>query len=270
MAEGYGRNLFTVLGVQTIPAAIAEIRRRCNNNGEIDSTGIPDFRGIMIGDYIDGLDLSAIGAPGGGEAPQAWNDTYKNNRVIVSGFNTFKGSGDTEVTKNHILFTFRNIVVKAAMNTAINDGSVSSEGNKGSYPATELREWLDGPFAGGLNAALGGDNPLLTINKLFFKSDYTADVAIRADCTVWIPTEYEIFGENMAGTITYRSRENVHFPVYQKSSVYRAKRYNGSRDWWWSSVPHLYTYFTAVSAAGATFYSGAGSAGGCSPAFCVA
>jgi hypothetical protein len=49
---------------------MAEIRRRCNNNGEINNTGIPDFKGIQIGDYIDGLDLSGIAAMPGGNAPQ--------------------------------------------------------------------------------------------------------------------------------------------------------------------------------------------------------
>jgi hypothetical protein len=137
---------------------MAEIRRRCNNNGEIDNTGIPDFRGIRIGDYIDGLSLDGVSAAPGGTAPQAWNNTYKNNRIVVSGFNTFKGSGDTEVTKNHILFTFRNIICHGYMN--------SSDTNVGGYPATLVRTWLEGSFATGLKAALGGDSSLLTIRKV--------------------------------------------------------------------------------------------------------
>ncbi|MDR2194894.1 MAG: hypothetical protein LBP19_10625, partial [Treponema sp.] len=63
-----------------IPRIMAEITRRCNNNNEIDSSGIPDFIGIEIGDYIDGLDLSAIPAENGGDGGQAWNGTYKSIR----------------------------------------------------------------------------------------------------------------------------------------------------------------------------------------------
>jgi hypothetical protein len=106
--DGMGCDLRLVFAIAStdpavyIPAIMAEIRRRCNNNGEIDNTGIPDFTGIMIGDYIDGLDLSGVAAAPGGNAPQAWNDTYKNNRIVVSGFNTYKGAGGTENAKNHI------------------------------------------------------------------------------------------------------------------------------------------------------------------------
>jgi hypothetical protein len=53
MAET-GRNLLTVLGVQSIQAAMDALSVRCNG------TGTPNFRGLMIGDYIDGIDLSAI------------------------------------------------------------------------------------------------------------------------------------------------------------------------------------------------------------------
>jgi hypothetical protein len=267
MVEGYGRNLLTVLGVQTIPAAMAEIRCRCNNNGEIDGTGIPDFRGIRIGDYIDGLDLSAIGAPTGGVAPQAWNDIYKNNRIVVSGFNTFKGSGDTENTKNHILFTFRNVVARARMN--------STNTNAGGYPATEFRTWLEGAsgdgsgsFATGLKAALGGNDPLLTIRKLLSNKVDWAWV----NCTVWPPTEDEVFGESSWGDSSYGDGIKVHFPIYQKSSIYRVKRYNGSRDWWWEGAPSAASAarFADVNGNGGAYNYDASAVGGCAPAFCVA
>jgi hypothetical protein len=45
MAET-GCNLLTVLGVQSIQAAMDALSVRCNG------TGTPNFRGLMIGDYI--------------------------------------------------------------------------------------------------------------------------------------------------------------------------------------------------------------------------
>ncbi|MDR1837641.1 MAG: hypothetical protein LBQ89_08290, partial [Treponema sp.] len=140
MIEGIGRDLRQVFGIAStdptvyIPLIMAEIRRCCNNNGEIDSTGIPDFSGIEIGDYIDGLDLSGISVAPGGNAPQAWNDTYKNNRIVVSGFNYLKNAGDVENVKNHILFTFRNIICQGRMNP--------TNTNAGGYMASEMRIWL--------------------------------------------------------------------------------------------------------------------------------
>jgi hypothetical protein len=266
MVEGMGRNLLNVLGVSTISAAMAEIRRRCNNNGEIDSTGIPDFRGIEIGDYIDGLDLSGIGAPTGGTAPQAWIDDYNNNRIVVSGFNTFKGSGDTEVTKNHILFTFRNIVAKARMN--------ATDTNTGGYPATDFRIWLEGAngdgsgsFAAGLKAVLGGNDPLLTIRKLLSTKGNWAWV----NCTVWPPSDDEVFGSATWSESNYGDGVKVQFPIYQKSSIYRVKRYNGSRDWWWESSPHASAAsFCHVGSNGHAHAHIASAVGGCAPAFCVA
>jgi hypothetical protein len=87
MVDGMGRNQLNVLSVGSIPAAMAALRVRCNG------TGVPNFRGLMIGDYIDGIDLSAISAENEGTAGQPWNNTYKNNRIVLSGFNTYKGVG---------------------------------------------------------------------------------------------------------------------------------------------------------------------------------
>jgi hypothetical protein len=60
MVDGMGRNLLSVLGIGSIQSAMAALRVRCNG------TGVPNFRGLMIGDYIDGIDLSAISAENGG------------------------------------------------------------------------------------------------------------------------------------------------------------------------------------------------------------
>ena len=268
MVDGMGRNLLDVLGVSTIPEAAAEIRRRCNNNGEIDSTKTPGFRGIMIGDYIDGLDLSGIAAPANGTAPQAWNDAYKNNRIVVSGFNTYKDSGPTENDKNHILFTFRNIIAKGRMN--------SGWTNAGGYTASELRVWLEGAdgdgsgaFAAALKAALGGDY-LYTLSKGHSrKGGYEIN-----NYTVWPPTELEVFGYQTHGDEANYTNTNVQFPIYRMSTVHRVKRHNGTRLYYWESTPSASssTSFCMVHTSGAAFngtnadYTG----GGVSPAFCVA
>jgi hypothetical protein len=261
-----GRNLLTVLGVNTIPEAMAEIRRRCNNNGEIDSTEVPDFSGILIGDYIDGLDLSGISAPTNGTATQAWNDTYKNNRIVVSGFNTYKNAGDTENTKNHVLFTFRNIIAKGRMNP--------TDANANGYPASEMRVWLEGAsgdgngtFANKLKTALGSDY-LYTIRKLHSKKgNYQWD-----NFTVWLPTEIEVFGCATYGDETAQANTNVQFPIYQKSTVYRVKRHNGSRHWYWESTPtasHSTNFCRVNYDAGYSLHLASGTDGGAAPAFCV-
>jgi hypothetical protein len=263
--DGMGRNLLDVLGVTTIPEAMAALRIRCNNNGELDGSGIPNFRGLMIGDYLDGLDLSGVPAAPGGSAPQAWNDTYKNNRIVLSGFNTYKGSGDTENTKNHILFTFRNVIAHGYMNP--------TNTNEGGYPATVLRAWIEGASGDGsgslamkLKTALGGGY-LLTVRRML--STYGGRDWFS--CTLFLPTEFEVFGD-----IAYSEKKTsdglrIQIPIYQKSTDYRVKRYNGVRQLWWESSP----FDGATVDFARVFYSGeidsnrASHIYGISPVFCA-
>jgi hypothetical protein len=282
--EGYGRDLCGVFGItsgtveQKIGACMAEIRRRCNNNSEIDASKIPDFRGIAVGDYIDGLDLSAIPAENGGDAGQAWNNTYKNNRIVVSGFNTFRQSGDGEVTKNHILFTFRNVPLRKRMN-ATND-------NTGGYPASELRAFLEGvngdgtgdkegvttaAFMSALKERLAGGgsaNYILPIRRLLSNKGNWAWVT----CSLWLPGEEEVFGTNAWGEANYGEGVKVQFPIYQRSTVYRVKRYNGARSWWWEQSPFSADVlrFCGVATNSNAHLHAASSVGGVAPAFCVA
>jgi hypothetical protein len=283
--EGYGRNLFNVFGItsgtqaQKMAACMAEIRRRCNNNGEIDASGIPDFRGIEIGDYIDGMDLSAIPAENGGEGGQAWNDTYKNNQIMVSGFNSYKGSGDAEVTQNHIVFTFRHCICRKRMN--------ATNITTGGYHASEMRVFMDGSNGDGTGSLTGvttaavynavkaelaggsGINYILPIRKLLGNADN--DWAWRT-YSVFLPSEVEVFGCACVGHQTYGEGVKVHLPIYQKGSVYRVKRRNGARDWWWlSTISSLSSaWFAAVHYYCGAHDGNASAVGGCAPAFCVA
>jgi hypothetical protein len=47
--EGYGRDLMIVLGKASPLEAMAEIIRLCNNNGQIDDSGVPQFSGLQVG-----------------------------------------------------------------------------------------------------------------------------------------------------------------------------------------------------------------------------
>jgi hypothetical protein len=280
--DGASRNLFDVLGVSSIQAAIAALSVRCNG------TGVPDFSGLLEGDYIDGIDLSAISAENGGTAGQAWNNTYKNNRIVLSGFNTYHGFGDTEVTKNHLLFTFRNCPVEYRMNPT-ND-------NTGGYVASDMRAFLEGlagngtgdkdgvttaAFMNALNAQLGAGH-LLTIRK----AHSTKSNQAWASYTVFLPSELEVCGYPTYGdegvympaltspVLAARAgwNTNVQFPIFTKSGEYRIKRYNGARMWWWEQTPYSASaaYFCAIGSNGHTGNSSSSAVGGCAPAFCVA
>ena len=241
-----GRNLLDVLGVDTVAEAMEALHKRCNG------TGTPDFSGLMVGDYLDLPSLTVDGTT------YQWNSSYKNLRIVISGFNQYIGVGDTENTKNHILWTFRNVVLKRQMN--------SSDNNAGGYPASALKTFLDGVFTAGLAAALGGSY-LYTVRRA---TSVKGSVAWNS-FTVFLPTTVEVFGIDTYGDDQNGWNTNVQFPIFRNSSFYRIKRYDGQRMWWWLGTPHASnsSNFCAVGASGNSYNRNASVEGGVAPAFCT-
>ena len=216
-----GRNLMTVLGVSTILEAIAALKTRCVGT-------FPNFSGLQIGDYIDGIDLSAIPAENGGTAGQPWNNSYKNNRIVLSAFNPYKGLGPYP-TKNHIRFDFQNIILKKQMN-AITEA--------GGYLVSDIKAFLEG-----VNGDGTGDKPGVTtaavLNALkaqigncilpVWRYTYIGlGNSIKKTCLLFIPNETEIIGEN--ADINVFNPDYYQPPLYRDSLLYRVKTYNGARE----------------------------------------
>lgn len=246
----YGKSLLNLFKANSIYECMAEIRRRCNNNGEIDSSKIPDFRGIRIGDYIDLPSLND------GTTNFVWNDSYKNLRIVVSGFNHYKGAGDNENTKNHILFTFRNCVTIKQMN--------ATNTNTGGYAATELRTYLEGVFALGLKQAIG--DYLYPVSRLLStKGGWAWGID-----TVFIPTEREVWGFPSRAEVENDAGAQGQYPIFV-ATAYKGKKYNGSRMWWWEASPQASSAasFCRVSNSVTTASRSASEVGGIAPAFCV-
>lgn len=243
-----GRNLLTVLGVTTVAEAMEVLHERCNGEG------VADFSGLMIGDYLDLPSLTVDGTT------YTWNATYQNLRIVISGFNHYIHCGDTENTKNHILWTFKNVVLQRQMN--------SSNTNTGGYNASAMKTYLDGVFALGLGSALGSSDYLYTISRAISKKSSTEWVRN----TVFLPTEVEVFGVATYGDDQNAWNTNIQYPIYRDSSYYRCKKYNGSRAWWWEATPYASnsTAFCHVGNFGFSDGSSASySAGGVAPAFCT-
>jgi hypothetical protein len=265
---GEGPNFFDILKVSTVADAFGEIHER-NISAAADR-----YAGFQLGAYIDGIDLSAIPAENGGTAGQPWNDTYKNNRVMLSAVNPYKGVGIPEITKNHVRFDFANVLLRKRMNPINN--------NTGGYPATEIRAFLEGANGDG-TGAMDGVTTAAFLHALKAQiGDYILPVrrmlAIGADwgqavCSLWLPSENEVFGASAWGNPGYGDGQKLHIPLYQKSYACRIKRYNGSRDWWLLNTPRSDSTiaFCIVSGDGIAnnFLNGVSVVGGCSPAFCV-
>ena len=243
-----GRNLLTVLGVTTVAEAMEVLHERCNGEG------VADFSGLMIGDYLDLPSLTVDGTT------YTWNATYQNLRIVISGFNHYIHCGDTENTKNHILWTFKNVVLQRQMN--------SSDTNTGGYNASAMKTYLDGVFALGLGSALGSSDYLYTISRAISRKGSTEWVRN----TVFLPTEVEVFGVATYGDDQNAWNTNIQYPIYRDSSYYRCKKYNGSRAWWWEATPLASnsTNFCIVDSNGYSADDYASSSdGGVAPAFCT-
>ena len=205
-----GRNLLDVFGKTTVAEVMEILHNKCNGEGKAD------FSGLMIGDYLDLPSLTV------GGTTYTWNADYQNLRIVISGFNHYIYCGNpNENKKNHILWTFRNIVLQKRMN--------ESDTNAGGYGTSNLKKYLDGVFAVGLGNALGSSGYLYTITRAISKKGSTGFVTD----TVFLPTEVEVFGVPTYGDDQISLNTNIQYPIYRDSSFYRVKTYNGVRAWWW-------------------------------------
>jgi hypothetical protein len=199
---------------------------------------------------------------------------------MLSGFNTYKASGDIEVTKNHLLFTFRNIPVKKRMNPTNN--------NTGGYAVSEIRTFLEGAngngtgdyagtttvttgaFLNALKAQIG--DYILPVRRMLSVRPSSGKGWDMKTCSLFLPTEYEIYGINTLSDLVYDDGLKVQFPIYQKVTTYRCKKYNGILDGYWKCSPdfNVTTAFCLVTNMGSGGNGAASNVIGITPAFCVA
>lgn len=253
--ESKARNLLDVLGIRSVhsdkPATEAEakgcILEMHNRLQAGDTSWYRD---------CDYLDLASITVDGN---TYTWNASYKNLRLMNMGLNVYKGAGDTENTQNHVVMQFRNCVLTKRMN--------ATDTNTGGYASSELYSWLNDKFKAGLVAALG--NYLYTVRRLLsIKSSWA-----WADDTVFLPTEHEIWGTNVWSE-EWDGGFQAQWPAYKDSVIYKVKKHNGSRMWWWEATPFKdnAVSFCYVIYNGHADYNGhdASAVGGVAPAICVA
>jgi hypothetical protein len=91
LASG-GRNLLEVFGVATVAEAVEALHQKTN------ADGVPDFSGLRIGDYLDLPPLSD------GSTTYTRNESYKNPRAVIAGFNACKHR-EARRTRKTILFS---------------------------------------------------------------------------------------------------------------------------------------------------------------------
>ncbi|MBO4507092.1 MAG: hypothetical protein J5747_00470 [Spirochaetaceae bacterium] len=253
--ESKARNLLDVLGIRSVHSddpATADEAKACilEMHTRLDGGDTSWYRD---GDYLDVPSITVDGTT------YTWNSSYKNLRLVNMGLNVYKHAGDTENTKDHVVMQFRNCVLEKRMN--------ATDTNSGGYPASELYAWLNDKFKTGLIAALG--NYLYTVRRLLS----TKGGWSWADDTVFLPTECEVWGSCIWSEAGYGGGFQAQWPAYRDSAVYKVKTYNGSRKWWWEASPYkddTASFCYCGSNGSADTGTNSGSAGGISPAICVA
>ena len=209
------------------------------------------FDGMKLCAYVDFAEITVDGVT------YTWNAAYKNLRLMIMGFNTLLHCGDTELAVPHLIMQFRNCVLEKKMN--------ATDTNKGGYPASELRTWLNDKFAAGLKAVLG--DVLLEVPRLYSTKE---NWGWYKD-TVFLPLEAEVWGCTVWGEKTWNGFQ-AQWAAYKDSCVYKVKLLNGSRKGWWEDSPsgENTSCFCLSSGNGyAACNLAAGWLGGISPAICV-
>jgi hypothetical protein len=248
-------NLLTKLSAATVAEAVDILHAMTN------SDGVSGFGNLHVGDYLDlpsiaiAADSDAANSPSGTIVN---NTSYENLRLVIAGFNLWKGLDGN--TKNHILFTFKQIPCKARHNT--------SNINTGGYPTSKQRAFLLDEFLTGLKAALG------TTNKSGYHYPVQRHVSAKGSDTT-IQDELFLFNEKeIFGATTYGddgSTNQIYIPWFKNNTANRIKKYNGAADWYWEATPYVSgtSGFCNVYADGDANITNAGIVGGCAPGFCL-
>ena len=251
--ESKAVNLLDLLGIREThsdaPATVAESLQVVPKLKQWYATH--HFDGMKLCAYVDFAEITVDGVT------YTWNAEYKNLRLMIMGFNTLLHVGDTELSKPHLIMQFRNCVLEKKMN--------ATDTNKGGYPASELRTWLNDKFAAGLRAVLG--NVLLEVPRVYSTK---GSWGWYKD-TVFLPMEAEVWGCPVWGEKTWNGFQ-AQWTAYKDSCVYKVKLLNGSRKGWWEASPseeNTSCFCNCLHNGNANGNRAASWLGGLAPAICV-
>ena len=177
-----------------------------------------DYSGLNIGDYIP----FTLGA-----SATIW--------AQIAGIDTYYKTGDTAIG-HHIDFISKDCMdtMYKWNETATNNGSAV---NAAPWMVSALKATLDG-LVTNLPAGL---QSVVIEKRTFLETRYSSSgvltnsigVAVNNMGKLWIPTEYEVFGSVINGTLPYASGQGVQYPIFANSFINRAKRSGISIFAWW-------------------------------------
>ncbi|GHT20536.1 hypothetical protein AGMMS4957_07740 [Bacteroidia bacterium] len=243
---------------------------------------------IDLGDYIDLLSLTIDKQPTINDAPLGGNGNRL--RLIVVGKNSFVNNPGAAVNNpdapDHVVFQFKNIPeVYHNMN--------SDKTKTGGYPESEMQSYLTGAFLTGLKSATGLTEEMLWAPTRKVSNDITKDggtewkatETLSVMDTLWLPTEWEMFGKQEYASQIYEvNAGQARLEYYTDTNTGQRIKYNDARTTAGAGVPYWlaseYRYDLTPNGGAIFIYvdqygTGVVSDGsaekekGCVPAFCV-
>jgi hypothetical protein len=251
-----GENLLTKLSAATVADAIDILHAMTNADGE------SGFGNLHVGDCLDLPSITVAANSVVTNEPNGTitnNTTYENLRLVIAGFNVWKGLDGN--TKNHILFTFKQIPFIARCGPR-------PFTNTGGYPASNQRAFLLNEFLTGLKTALG------TTSKSNYHYAVKRHVSAKGSYTtvqdeLFLFNEKEVFATSQLGNDSPTNQ--IHIPWFKNNTANCIKKYSGSAQYWWEATPsELYDdAFCAVAGIGNSYGTDPTSTCGYSPGFCL-
>ncbi|MDR2864041.1 MAG: hypothetical protein LBV68_00325 [Spirochaetaceae bacterium] len=226
----------------------------------------PDATDIKLGDYMVLPSLSVTQDTDN----QGAISGLSNVRVLVVGINSFNGKNGNNTP--HLVFQFKDALVDRTMGVAAAPYSYIDSG---------IQTYLKGNFVSGLENAGVLSAYLWAPSRAIAEKYNSTSATIIAD-TVWLPTEWEIFGANTFSVSAAETVANQAKLEYYTTADTRKKGLSATPStptYYWLASPLAGTITGAgdiactVSGSGDAFveytFAPAGGPLGFAPAFCV-
>jgi hypothetical protein len=195
----------------------AQLKEKCTNN---------DFSDLRVGDYKT-IELT------GGEVVV----------MQIAGIDTYYRTIDQQLGHHIDWISVDCLKTTQQWNTTNNNNGNSTNANP--YMVSNIKTVLTDTIYNSLPTDVKN---VITNKRMLMESRYSAsgtltDSTSWAWCdlgTLWLPTEYEVFGSTVWGTKAWSAGQATQYPLFANSNFHRIKGQGkgGSRCGWWLCTVH--------------------------------
>jgi hypothetical protein len=189
-----------------------QLKEKCTNN---------DFSDLRVGDYKT-IELT------GGEVVV----------MQIAGIDTYYRATDQQLGHHIDWISVDCLKTTQQWNTSNDNNGNSTNANP--YMVSNIKTVLTGTIYNSLPTDVKN---VITNKRMLMESRYSSsgkltDSTSWTSCdlgTLWLPTEYEVFGSTVCGTVKWSAGQATQYPLFANSNFHRIKGQgkDGSRCTWW-------------------------------------